>query len=123
VCRGKSLESLPWCSHRYPCIEVLYDEIAEGVFGVVKGPGVVVEAKDKSCERLVELPGHFAVVASVVVEFSASWRGSTVINGGSDSRNREDTGAKDAFGMDVVVFISDDGSNPTGNDAHCGTCV
>ena len=62
-------------------------------------------------------------MASVVVEFSASWRGSTVIDSGSDSRNREDTGAKDAFGMDVVVFVTNDGSNSTGNDARCGTCV
>ena len=83
----------------------------------------MIEAEDKSSERFVELTGHFAVVASVVVEFSASWRGSTVIDGGSDSRNREDTGAKDAFGMDVVVFVTDDGSNSTGDDAHCGTCV
>ena len=62
-------------------------------------------------------------MASVVVEFSASWRGSTVVDSGSDSRNREDTGAKNTFSMDVVVFVSDDGSNPTGNDARCGTCV
>jgi len=89
----------------------------------VEGPGVVIEAEDKSSERFVELTGHFAVVASVVVEFSASWRGSTVIDSGSDSRNREDTGAKNTFSMDVVVFVSDDGSNPTGNDARCGTCV
>ena len=62
-------------------------------------------------------------MASVVIEFSASWRGSTVIDGGSDGHNREGMGAKNTFGMNVVVFVSDDGSNPTGNDARCGTCV
>jgi hypothetical protein len=89
----------------HDCVEVLYyDEIVEGAFCVVEGPGVVVEAKDKSGERYVDLTGHFAVVASsVVVEFSAPWRGSTVIDGGSNtSRNRECSGAKDTFGMDIV---------------------
>ena len=62
-------------------------------------------------------------MASVVVEFSAPWRGSTVIDGGRNSRNREDMGAKDTFGMDIIVFIPDDSSDPTGNDACCGTCV
>jgi hypothetical protein len=89
----------------------------------MEGPGVVVEAKDKSGKGAVDFARHFAVVACFVVEFSAPWRGSAVIDSGGNSCNREGTGAEDAVIFDVVCFVSDDSSDPARNDARRGTCV
>jgi len=89
----------------------------------VKGPSVVVKAKNKSRERFVELAGHFAVVASVVVKFSASWREGTVVNCGRNSRDRKSASAKNTLSVNIIVFITDDGSDPSRNNAHRGACV
>ena len=68
----------------------------------------MIETKNKLGEGLVFFAGHFTVVSELVIEFGASWGGSTVVNGGSNSHNRECTGAENAFIMYVVVFIFDD---------------
>jgi len=65
----------------------LDDEISECVFGAVKSPGVIVEAKNKSAEGFVVIVGHLAVVACFVIEFGAPWGGSAIIDGGGDGRN------------------------------------
>jgi len=65
----------------------LNDEVSEGAFGAVEGPGVIVEAKDKSAEGFVVVVSHLAVVACFIVEFGAPWGGSTIIDGDGDGRN------------------------------------
>ena len=89
----------------------------------MEGPGVVVEAKDKSGKGAVDFAQHFAVVACFIVEFSAPWRGSAIIDSGGDSCSSEGAGAEDAFIFDVVCFVSNDSSDSARNDALRGTCV
>jgi hypothetical protein len=50
-------------------------------------------------------------VTRLIIEFSASRRGGTVIDGGGDGSNSEDTDAEDALIIKVAVFISDDVAN------------
>ena len=98
------------------------NKVSEGAFGAGEGPGVVVEAKDELGEGLVFLAGHFAVVACLIVKFGATWGGGDIINGGGNSRNRENRGAKDVFFVDIIILISDDGPNLAGDDAYGGAC-
>ena len=95
------------------------EEVAEGTFSASCGPGVVVEFENKQTKGCVDFLGHFTVVSHFIVEFSAAQEEGTVVNGGGNSRNREDAGAKDTLVFEVVVLVSYDGTNMTG-DSTCG---
>ncbi len=65
-------------------INVLQDQVAECAFGASVGPRIVVNSEDQQGEGLVKFTGHFAVVSCLIIKLGASWRGGTVIDGGSN---------------------------------------
>jgi hypothetical protein len=97
----------------------LNEEVAEGTFIASGGPGVVVESKNEQTKGCVDFLGHLSVLSRLIVEFSAAQGGGTVVDGGGNGCDREDTSADDALIFEVVVLIFYDSTNMTG-DSACG---
>ena len=57
------------------------------------GPGVVVETNDPLGEVLIPVRRHRAIMPCLIVEFSASQGGFTIVNCSQDSGNQEGSGA------------------------------
>jgi hypothetical protein len=87
-------------------IDVLEYQVAECAFSASVGSRVVVNSKDQQGEGFIELTGHFAVVSCFIIQFGASWRGDTIVDGGSNSSNGEGTSAVDAFVLKLVVIVA-----------------
>ncbi len=99
------------------------EEVAEGTFSASCGPGVVVESKNEQTKGCVDFLGNFSVVSHLIIEFSAAQGGGTIVNGGGNGCDREDASAEDALVFEVVVLISYDGTETTGDSACGGTGV
>jgi hypothetical protein len=95
------------------------EEVAEGTFSASGGPGVVVKSKNKQTKGCVDFLGHFTVVSRLIIKFSAAQGEGTVVNGGGNGCNREDRSAEDMLVFELVVLVSYDGTNMTG-DSACG---
>ncbi len=83
----------------------------------------MVESKNKQTKGCVDFLGHFTVVSHLIIEFSAAQGGGTVVDGGGNSRNKEDVSAEDMLIFEVVVLVSYDGADTTGYSACGGSVV
>ncbi len=83
----------------------------------------MVESENKQIKGCVDFLEHFTVVSHFIIKFSAAQGGGTVVNGGGNGHNREDAGAKVALVFEVVVLVSYDGTDTTGDSACGGTGV
>ena len=60
---------------------------------------------------------HFAVVASFVIKFGASWRELTVVNCHPNGGSGEPASAENLLGFEVVVVKADDVADTSGHRA------
>ncbi len=83
----------------------------------------MVESENKETKGCVDFLGNFTVVSHLIVELSAAQGRGTVANGGGNGHDREEASAEDTLVFEVVVLVSYDGIDTTGDSACGGTGV